>query len=104
MRSAAEVLEFIIVPPYHRRDAVAAAERRLSEYLENKFRGYSFRIAGFAPVGDPDDEDFHVLPVMNFIDDEGVSRMCEPPKSWMMSQIADACREFDFERKRYRLH
>lgn len=94
-----EVLEFVIVPPYHKRDKVAATEKRFSDFLSRRFRGYGFRIAGIAPVGDGADDDFHVLPVMNFIDDQGLSRMCEPPQQWVLNEIALACREFDLERK-----
>jgi hypothetical protein len=94
-----EVLQFVIVPPYHKRHQVAAAEKRFAEFLSRRFRGYDFRIAGFAPVGDPDDEEFFVLPVMNFIDDKGASRMCEEPRSWIMSEIALACREFKLDQQ-----
>lgn len=88
-----EVLEFIIVPPYARRSAIFAAKERLEAYLVNRFPGYSFKLARLGPVGD--DDDFCVLPVMNFIDGEGVSRMCTPPKSWFMADVAMACKEFD---------
>lgn len=94
-----EVLEFVIVPPYHKRDKVAAAERIFADFLGRRFRGYRFQIAGCAPVGDPDDEDYYVLPVMNFIDDNGRSRMCDQPQPWLISEIASACREFDFSRR-----
>jgi hypothetical protein len=88
-----EVLEFIIVPPYARRSEIFAAKERMEAYLGNRFPGYSFKIARLGPVGD--DEDFCILPVMNFIDGEGVSRMCSPPKSWFMSEISEACKIFD---------
>lgn len=88
-----EVLEFIIVPPFAKREAVVASKERMENYLGNRFRGYKFRVAGFAPVGD--DESFTVVPIMNFCGDDGKSYMCEPPKSWFMSDIAEACREFD---------
>ncbi len=97
--TSAEVLEFVIVPPYHQRDKVAAAAKSFSEFLRRRFRGYSFSVCGFAPVGHPDDEEYYVLPVMNFIDDEGCSRMCAPPQAWLISEIATACREFDLSRR-----
>jgi predicted deacetylase len=81
------VMQFVIVPPFHKRDKIAAVEKRFAEYLTRRFRGYEFRIAGFAPVGDTDDDEFHVLPVMNFIDDEGRSRMCDEPQRWVMTEI-----------------
>jgi hypothetical protein len=93
-----EVLEFIVVPPYHKRDKVAAARLPLSDFLSRRFRGFSFRVAGFAPLGSYEDDDFHVLPVMNFIDDEGVERMCKPPQGWIVSEIAQACRDFNLDR------
>lgn len=88
-----DVLEFIIVPPYERRAAIFASKERMEAYLGNRFPGYSFKIARLGPVGD--DEDFCILPVMNFIDGEGVSRMCTPPKPWFMANVILACREFD---------
>lgn len=93
-----EVLEFIIVPPYARRTEVFAAKERLEAYLGNRFPGYSFKLARLGPVGD--DDDFCILPVMNFIDGEGVSRMCTPPKPWFVAEIAAACREFDAQGRR----
>ena len=88
-----EVLEFIIVPPFARKAEVADSKERMEAYLGNRFPGYSFKVAGFAPVGD--DQDFCILPIMNFLDGEGASRMCTPPKSWFVAEIAQACREFD---------
>lgn len=88
-----DVLEFIIVPPYARRSEIFAAKERMEAYLGNRFPGYSFKIARLGPVGD--DEDFCVIPVMNFIDGEGVSRMCNEPKSWLIAEIGAACRAFD---------
>ncbi len=99
MTDNTEVLQFVIVPPYHKRDQVAAAEKRFAEFLSRRFRGYDFRIAGFAPVGDADDEEFHVLPVMNFIDDQGQSRMCAEPRRWVIAEIASACQEFDLGKR-----
>lgn len=93
-----EVLEFIIVPPYARRSDIFAAKERMEAYLGNRFPGYSFKIARLGPVGD--DEDFCILPVMNFIDGEGVSRMCNAPKPWLVAEIGAACREFDTGGKR----
>jgi len=89
-----EVLEYIIVPPYERASQVAASAERLKDYLSRRFPGYGFRIADFAPVGD--DDEFCVLPIMNFLNPDGRSVMCEPPSRWFMADIAQACREFDF--------
>jgi hypothetical protein len=88
-----EVLEFIIVPPYSRRSEIFAAKERMEAYLGNRFPGYSFKLARLGPVGD--DDDFCVLPVMNFLGDDGRSYMCTPPKSWFMAEIAAACGHFD---------
>jgi hypothetical protein len=95
MADEREVLEFIIVPPYEKRAAVAAAKDQLANYLERRFPGYQFRIGGFAPVGDEDA--FCVLPLMNFLGDDGKSYMCEEPKRWFVQEIADACRKFDLK-------
>lgn len=90
-----EVLEFIIVPPFEQRAAVAAAKERFENYLADRFPGYSFRIGPFAPVGDEDE--FCVLPLMNFPGDDGKSYMCTAPKRWFVQEIADACRHFDLK-------
>ncbi|CAD7023280.1 hypothetical protein REJC140_00153 [Pseudorhizobium endolithicum] len=88
-----EVLEFIIVPPFEQREAVATAKDRLADYLERRFPGYRFKIGPFAPVGD--EETFCILPVMNFLGDDGKSYMCDEPKRWFVQEIADACQAFD---------
>lgn len=87
-----EVLEFVIVPPFEQRAAVAAAKDRLIKYLGYRFQGYSFKIGPFVPVGG--EEAFSVLPVMNFIGDDGKTYMCNEPSRWLLREIADACREF----------
>ncbi|MGO8368906.1 hypothetical protein ACC808_10720 [Rhizobium ruizarguesonis] len=99
MATEREVLEFIIVPPFEQRAAVAAAKERFENYLANRFPGYSFRVGPFAPVGD--EEEFSVLPLMNFPGDDGKSYMCTPPKRWFLHEIADACRQFDLKGLRH---
>ncbi|MGR9076221.1 hypothetical protein [Rhizobium leguminosarum] len=99
MATEREVLEFIIVPPFEQRAAVAAAKERFERYLGNRFPGYRFKIGPFAPVGD--EEGFSVLPVMNFPGDDGKSCMCTPPKRWFLQEIADACRDFDLKGLRH---
>lgn len=93
-----EVLEFIIVPPYARRSEIFAAKERMEAYLGNRFQGFSFKVARLGPVGD--DDDFCILPVMNFLGDDGRSYMCTPPKPWFVAEIAAACREFDVQGRR----
>ncbi|WLS01710.1 hypothetical protein [Shinella oryzae] len=92
MATEKEVLEFIIVPPYTRRAEIFAAKERMEAYLGNRFPGYSFKVARLGPVGD--DDDFCVLPVMNFLGDDGRSYMCSEPKSWFVGDIAASCRSF----------
>lgn len=99
--SEREVLEFVIVPPYPKRHAIAASEAHFSDFLKRRFRGYSFRVAGVAPVGSDDDDSFHVIPVMSFTDDAGVMRMCEPPQSWIIAEISEACRQFSANKRRW---
>lgn len=88
-----DVLEFIIVPPYARRSEIFASKERMEAYLGNRFPGYSFKVARLGPVGD--DDDFCVIPVMNFLGDDGHSYMCNPPKLWLIADIASECRQFD---------
>ncbi len=93
-----DVLEFIIVPPYQKREEVDAAKERLAAYLGYRFPGYTFKIGRFVPIGDEDR--FCVLPVMNFVGDDGKSYMCDAPKRWFLQEIADACAMFDLKGKR----
>ncbi|MDQ1183557.1 hypothetical protein [Agrobacterium larrymoorei] len=94
-----EVLEFIVVPPYHRRNEFAASEGSFVDFLKRRFRGYSFKIAGVAPIGG-DDEGFHIFPVMNFVDDSGAMRMCEPVQPWFVREIEEACVEYATDKRR----
>lgn len=94
-----EVLEYIIVPPNERASEVAASAERLKDHLSRKFPGYSFKVSGFVPVGDEDE--FCVVPVMNYLSPEGRSLMCEQPSRWFMADIAQACRDFDFKGSRF---
>ncbi len=90
-----EVLEFIIVPPFEQRAAVSTAKERFENYLAGRFPGYKFRVGPFAPVGDEDD--FCVLPIMNFLGDDGRSYMCKQPRRWLLHEIGAACRQFGFQ-------
>lgn len=88
-----DVVEFIIVPPFSRRDEIGRARERLQHFLSAKFPGYTFKVPGFVPVGEEDE--FTVMPIMNFCGDDGKSYMCTPPKRWFVAEIAAACDEFD---------
>ncbi|WP_200943545.1 hypothetical protein [Rhizobium sp. Leaf321] len=94
-----EVLSFIIVPPYAQRAVVTAAKERFEDYLSRRFPGYDFTVGPFAPVGDEDE--FCVLPVMNYPGPNGESYMCDPPKRWFVQDIADACASFDLKGTRH---
>jgi hypothetical protein len=94
-----EVTEFVVVPPYAERHVVEAAKERMKHYLENRFPGYTFRISEFAPVGD--EGDFCVVPMMGYIGDDGKSRWCEEPKRWLVSDIVQACSDFDLKGRRH---
>ncbi|MGZ2501784.1 hypothetical protein EHI47_11535 [Rhizobium leguminosarum] len=93
-----EVLSFIIVPPFEQRAGVGAAKERLENYLSHRFPGYDFKVGPFAPVRD--EEAFCVLPIMNFVGDDGKSYMCEPPKRWLLHDIENACQAFDLKGRR----
>lgn len=88
-----EVLKFIVVPPFDDREKVAAVKERLETHLARKFPGYSFKVSGFVPIGN--DDDFSIVPLMNYLDDQGKSRMCAPPKRWLLGEIAEECRAFN---------
>ncbi|KQY39974.1 hypothetical protein [Rhizobium sp. Root483D2] len=91
MRTERDVIQYIIVPPFEQRDKVIAAKERLEHYLCGRFPGNSFTVARFAPIGD--DEEFCVLPIMNFVGDDGNSYMCKEPKRWFMKEIAQTCKD-----------
>ncbi|MBX5021188.1 hypothetical protein [Rhizobium lentis] len=93
-----EVLSFIIVPPFDQREVVEAAKDRLVNYLSHRFPGYDFKVGPFAPIGD--DEAFCVLPIMNFVGDDGKSYICDPTQRWLLQEIAHTCNEFDFKGRR----
>lgn len=99
MTTERDVLEFIIVPPYNDRDAICRAKERFTHFLSAKFPGYTFRVVPIAPVDDEDE--FNVIPVMSFVDDEGRMRMCNCPKLWLLHEIADACQKFDVSGRRH---
>jgi hypothetical protein len=98
--SERDVVEFIIVPPLNKLTAVGAARERMVHYLAGKFPGYRFIIPKMVPV-DGDEDEFAVLPLMNFAGDDGNSYMCNPPKPWLMAEIAQACKEFDLDGLRH---
>jgi hypothetical protein len=91
-----DVLEFVIVPPFEKRAAVAAARERMERYLSERFPGYGFKVGPFAPVGGA--ETFCVLPLMHFVGDDGQSHACVPPKPWFVLEIAAACEAFELDR------
>ena len=99
MDTERDVIQYIIVAPFEQRDKVIAVKERLEAYLGDRFPGNAFTVARFAPIGD--DEEFCVLPIMNFVGDDGNSYMCKEPKRWFMREIAQACREFDLQGLRH---
>lgn len=91
--SERDVVEFIIIPPLARRHEIVQAKERMEDYLSRRFPKHIFRVSPFAVV---DDEDlFCVLPIMNFLGDDGKAYMCNDPGRWLMREIAQACEEFD---------
>lgn len=88
-----EVLEFVIVPPYEQRAAVAAAKERFEDYLARRFPGFTFEVGPLALIGD--DEKFRVLPTMKFVDDDGRSYICDSPSRWIIREICQVCAEFE---------
>lgn len=88
-----EVSQFIIVPPLSRRDAIVRSREVFADYLARQFPQYSFDVAAIAPV--QDEEDFGVIPIMNFVTPDGDSLMCKRAPRWIFGEIAAACRRFD---------
>lgn len=87
-----EVSQFIIVPPLSRRDAIVRSREVFADYLGKQFPQYSFDVATIAPV--QDEEDFGVIPIMNFVTPDGDSFMCKRAPRWIFIEIAAACRRF----------
>ncbi|KQV31112.1 hypothetical protein [Rhizobium sp. Root1204] len=92
MPTERDVIQYIVVPPFEQRDKIIASKERLEHYLGGRFPGNSFMVAPFAPIGGGDE--FCVLPIMNFVGDDGDSYMCKEPKRWFMQEIAQVCRAF----------
>lgn len=87
------VTTFIIIPPRELAQQVAGSKRRLEGLLSRKFHGYVFNVSDYMDFGA--DEDYVVLPIMNYIDDSGKSRMCEKPALPLLQSIVNTCRSFD---------
>jgi hypothetical protein len=94
-----EVSQFIIVPPLSRRDWIFKAREVFTDHLARQFPQYSFEVAPIAPV--QEDEDFGIIPIMNFVTPDGDSFMCQPVERWVFREIADACRRFRAPDPRY---
>lgn len=88
-----EVSQFIIVPPLSRRDAIVRSRGALADYLAGQFPQYSFDVAAIAPV--QDEEDFGIIPIMNFVTPDGDSFTCKQPPRWIFGEIVTACWRFD---------
>lgn len=88
------VTTFIIIPPLELAQQVAASKVRLEGFLSQKFPGYIFNISDYMDFGA--DDDYVVLPMMNYIDDGGKSRMCEKPARELIEDIIGTCWEIDF--------
>ena len=95
------VTTFIIIPPLELAQQVAASKARLEGFLSQKFHGYVFNVSDYMDFGA--DDDYVVLPMMNYIDDGGKSRMCEKPSRELIDDIAISCRELDFSEKKLML-
>lgn len=88
-----DVSEFIIAPPLSRRQRIIRSRERLAHYLRGQFPEFEFRLIEMAPVGE--DDDFVVLPVMNFVGDDGKSHMCKPVPTFTLVRIREALRQFE---------
>lgn len=90
-----DVKEFVVIPPEEQIESLLRSRERFVDYMTRRFPAYMFRVAPFVPIGDA--EEFSILPIMNYVGDDGGSYACNPPCRWVMSEIAQACREFDEE-------
>ena len=88
------VTTFIVMPPEDIMSAVEASKEMFEAYLEMEFSGYEFKVV--APVQAFDGQDFMIMPIMNYVDVNGDSRLCEKPASWLMDDIYKTCRGFNF--------
>lgn len=87
------VITFIIMPPEDIMSAVKASKEWFEANLEMEFSGYEFKIVD--PVEAFERPDFVVMPIMNYEDANGDSRMCEKPEGWLMENIYKFCRGFN---------
>lgn len=90
------VTTFIIIPPLELAQQVAASKARLEGFLSQKFPGYAFNISDYMDFGA--DDDFVVLPIMNYIDEGGKSRMFEKPDLTLLNEIGNVCYKFEEEK------
>lgn len=91
-----EVTEFFIIPPTEKRAKIVQSKEQFEDYLSRQFPGHIFHLTDTSPVFDEDE--FTVMPLINHIDDEGKSRLCEKPSEDFINDIALSCWKFDFHR------
>ncbi len=87
-----EVSQFIVTPPRVHMPRLMRERQQFEDYLEGRSPGWSFDLCGLAPVAD--DEDFCVIPIMNFATPDGDSYMCRPLQPWVRAEILVACRRY----------
>lgn len=92
------VTTFIIMPPEDMVSAVMATKERFEAHLEMEFSGYEFKVVD--PVQAFGGLDFVVMPIMNYVDANGDSRLCEKPEGLLMDNIYKTCRAFKFAPER----
>lgn len=87
------VTTFIIIPPLELAQQIAASKARFEGFLSQKFPGYEFNVSEYMDFGA--DDDFVVLPMMNYIDEGGISRMCEKPSREFIEDVIAMCWKID---------
>ncbi|MFK4826022.1 hypothetical protein ACI0FM_14720 [Paenochrobactrum sp. BZR 588] len=96
------VTTFMIMPPQELSDAIKASKERLEAHLAVEFTGYEFKV--IEPNEAFDGLEFIVLPLMNYIDDNGDSRLCDKPDSYLLEEIYTVCRGFNHSIKQAVVH
>lgn len=87
-----EVSQFLVVPPMQLMPDLIRQRERFEDFLEGRFPGWSFDLCGLSPVSE--DDEFYIIPIMNFITPDGDSYMCREIQPWVRSDILKVCREY----------
>lgn len=92
-----EVTQFFIIPPADKRTIIVQSKEQFEDFMLRQFPGHIFHLTDISHNFEEDE--FTVIPLINYIDGEGNSRMCEKPEQVLIDMIVTSCRKFDFKKQ-----